>query len=364
MDMKKPTLVVDLKRVEQNIKRMVDKFKRKGVQFRPHFKTHQSRFIGEVYRQKGITKCTVSSVGMAQYFAKAGWNDITIAFPANTLEADEMNSLAEDMQLQILVDTVEKVEFFTSNISTNIGLFIEIDTGYNRSGILFDRREEIENIIRAIEAVPQFSFKGFLSHTGNTYSQLSSNDIIALFDDSRRKLVDLKNHFIENYPQIVLSMGDTPAASLAKNFEGIDEMRPGNFVFYDVMQYLLGSCSIDDIAVAVYCPVVAKYPERNQIVIYGGGVHLSKEKILWNEKDIYGLVSLPDQYGFGRILSDSYVESFSQEHGIVKMSSTEINKIQLGDILAVLPVHSCMTVDLNREMISLYGKSISKFRTY
>ena len=364
MEIKKPTLVVDLKRVEQNIKRMTEKFKHNNIQFRPHFKTHQSHFIGEMYRMQGVDKCTVSSVGMAEYFAQVGWADITIAFPANVLEADEMNALAKKVNLSILVDSVEKVKLLADDISTEISLFIEIDTGYFRSGIIFDNTIEIEKIIQTIKAVPQFSFSGFLSHTGNTYSQSSKDDVIALVEDSRIKLVNLKQQFLSEFPSLILSMGDTPAASLAVEFAGIDEMRPGNFIFYDVMQHIIGVCSIDDIAVAVYCPVVAKYPERNQIVVYGGGVHLSKEKLHWQGKDIYGLVSIPDELGFGRFLNETFVESLSQEHGIIRLPEHEFEQIHIGDILAVFPIHSCMTVDLNKEMVSLEGKQISKYRTY
>ena len=364
ISIKTPTLVVDLSKVERNIKRMADKFKQNNILFRPHFKTHQSHFIANMFRTEGINKCTVSSVGMARYFAEDGWDDITIAFPANVLEAIEMNHLAQQIQLSILVDSVEKVRILADKISARIDLFVEIDTGYFRSGILIQKLKEIKNIIQEIERVPQFSFVGFLSHTGNTYTQNSPLEIISLFDISRKKLLELKHHFLNDYPQLILSMGDTPASSLSIEFEGIDEIRPGNFVFFDSMQYLLGSCKLEDIAVVVYCPVVAKYPERNQVVIYAGGVHLSKEKTLWNGREVYGFVSIPSQNNFGQILENSYIESLSQEHGMVRIQTPALEKIKLGDIVAVYPIHSCMTVDLNKEFISLEGKCISKYRTY
>ncbi len=364
MEIKKPTLIVDLKKVERNIKRMTDKFKSSGIEFRPHFKTHQSHFIADIFRKQGVTKCTVSSVGMAKYFMEDGWDDISIAFPANMLETNEMNALAKQIKLNILVDSVEKVNVLSEKISSKIALFIEIDTGYFRSGILFDKKLEINEIINAIKKVPQFSFAGFLSHTGNTYTQSSKDNILSLFDAARIKLVELKHYYLKDYPHLILSMGDTPSASLAIKFDDIDEIRPGNFVFYDVTQHLLGSCDLNDIAVAVYCPVVAKYPERNQITVYGGAVHLSKEKAIMNGKEIYGLISLIDNQGFGNVLADSYVESLSQEHGIICMPLKVIEQLKLGDIIAIFPVHSCITVDLNREILSLDGKSISKFRTY
>ena len=67
-------------------------------------------------------------------------------------------------------------------------------------------------------------------------------------------------------------MGDTPAATLCTNFNGVDEIRPGNFVFYDLMQHSLGVCAIEDIAVKMVCPVIAKHVSRNEIVIFGGAV--------------------------------------------------------------------------------------------
>lgn len=356
--------MVDLKKVERNINRMADKFREKNIAFRPHFKTHQSNFIGEYFKKAGVDKCTVSSLGMAEYFAANGWQDICIAFPANVLEINRMNDLSKRVQLQILVDSVEKVQLLAAGISANTNLFIEIDTGYFRSGILYDAVAEIEKIMHTIEAFPQFKFVGFLSHTGNTYTQQSPSEISTLFNESRQKLIDLKKRFLPRFPNLILSMGDTPAASIVNDYSGIDEMRPGNFVFYDSMQYFLGSCTLNEIAVVVYCPVVAKYPERNQLVIYGGGVHLSKEKLTRNGKAIYGLVSKPNSTGFGELIPGSFVESLSQEHGIIYMPEAEMKQIQLGDLLAVYPVHSCMTVDLNKQMLSLEGLQIPKYRTY
>ena len=79
----KPTLLLDTQKVRRNITRMAEKVQRSGVRLRPHFKTHQSAVIDEWFRAQGITDITVSSVDMAIYFARHGWDDITIAFPVN-----------------------------------------------------------------------------------------------------------------------------------------------------------------------------------------------------------------------------------------------------------------------------------------
>jgi D-serine deaminase-like pyridoxal phosphate-dependent protein len=53
-----------------------------------------------------------------------------------------------------------------------------------------------------------------------------------------------------------------------------------------------------------------------------------------------------------------YLRSLSQEHGIVVVPPTEISKYKIGDILIVLPVHSCMTVDLMRQYLTTEGEWI------
>jgi len=82
-DITRPTLLLDEERARRNVERMAVKAGRSGVLFRPHFKTHQSAQIGGWFRERGVSKITVSSVKMAEYFAGQGWDDITIAFPAN-----------------------------------------------------------------------------------------------------------------------------------------------------------------------------------------------------------------------------------------------------------------------------------------
>ena len=57
-----PTMVLNEEVCKSNIARMAAKAKAANVVFRPHFKTHQSREIGEWFRASGVDKITVSSL--------------------------------------------------------------------------------------------------------------------------------------------------------------------------------------------------------------------------------------------------------------------------------------------------------------
>jgi D-serine deaminase-like pyridoxal phosphate-dependent protein len=344
----RPSLLIDEAKCRINIRRMADKASASGVIFRPHFKTHQSPEVAGWFRDIGIDKITVSSVGMALQFADGGWNDITVAFPVNLRELSLCNILAEKIKLNLLVDSLKAARAISEKIHHRCSVFIEVDCGYGRSGIHYENIENIRLIVRELSASSMLEFKGFLSHFGNTYHAESKAEIEYIYHNSVQHLKQLKERFIQNHPGIIISIGDTPSCSLVEDLSDADEIRPGNFVFYDLMQNMLGASSFADIAVSVACPVCGIYPERNEILIYGGAVHLSKE-YLEEDGKFYGLVVMYTEEGWSPPLPDARLVSISQEHGIIKANSQLLASLKLGDMIGILPVHSCLTANLLKE---------------
>jgi D-serine deaminase-like pyridoxal phosphate-dependent protein len=361
---KKPTAIVDEGRVRNNIKKMIHKVEKSQVKLRPHFKTHQSKEIGEWFREYGISAITVSSVDMAYYFAKEGWDDITIAIPCNLNQIDEINSLAQEISLHVLVDSVVTSQYLAENITSKVNIWIEIDINYHRSGIQFENISDIKNIVEILEKADLLNFSGILIHAGNSYSAESHRKLKQIHKDTIKKMNDVKDdleyHFRTN---VKISIGDTPTCSIADDFSGVDEIRPGNFVFYDLTQLNIEVCEESDIAIAVACPVISKSKIRNEVVIYGGAIHLSKESLIWRDNTrIYGKVSLLNQGGWDEFLPDTNVISLSQEHGVIKLSKDIINRIDVGDVLAIIPIHSCLTANLYSNLYSINGEIFTSFR--
>ncbi len=150
-----------------------------------------------------------------------------------------------------------------------------------------------------------------------------------------------------------LSYGDTPTCSVCDDFSLMDELRPGNFVFYDLMQIEIGACQYDDIALAMACPVVGIYPDRNEVVIHGGGVHFSKERATDGS---YGQVFVRDDDGQQQVVNGAILTGLSQEHGVLSGPSEWIDSLQVGSVIRVYPVHACLAVDcmLNRPQALKY----------
>jgi D-serine deaminase-like pyridoxal phosphate-dependent protein len=358
----RPTLLLDRNRAVQNLKRMKRKADSAGIRFRPHFKTHQSAEIGKWFRSAGVKSITVSSLDMALYFARHGWKDITVAFTANPLEIKAIKSLARKIKLNLLIDSGELARGIASALPAQVQVWMDVDVGYHRTGIPWDDAGQIVDVARAIRESKKLVLAGLLTHSGHTYHAKSAAEIRRLHQESLLKLRAVRKKLLEEgiHP-CAISIGDTPSCSVAESFAGADEIRPGNFIFYDLTMSHLGACRDEDIAVAVACPVVARYEAWNQVVIYGGAVHLSKE-FMMDEKGrrIYGYVAHVGENSWGAAERKAPVLSLSQEHGLIEMNDTFLQEIKVGDPLVILPVHSCLTADLYRSYLTLEGKKIER----
>ena len=134
IDIIKPTLLINKEKSIRNIEKIGNNLKDSKVDFRPHFKTHQSLEIGRWFKKYGINKITVSSVRMAKYFSKE-WDDITIAFPINILEIDDIISLQEKIKINILVDSYDVLSLLENKLRNTINIYLKVNVGYDRAGV-------------------------------------------------------------------------------------------------------------------------------------------------------------------------------------------------------------------------------------
>lgn len=365
LEIDKPAIIINLDQVKRNIQRMAHKARRQEIRFRPHFKTHQSAVIGELFRQEGVTEITVSSVDMALYFAGHGWDDITIAFPANVRQAKTINELARRIHLGLLVESSETVEALSRTLSTPIDVWIEIDDGSHRTGVAWDQPDEVLRVIKTAQGNGLIRVKGLLTHAGRIYHADSPADIMKIYSETVERMNVLRQTLSEQGYILELSVGDTPGCTLAADLGQVDEIRPGNFIFYDAQQMALGVCSAGDIAAVVACPVVAKYPERGEVAIYGGAVHFSKDTVENDDKVVFGLAATmnnqerePSDPTWLSIVPGGYLTRLSQEHGIVQLPRSVIHDITTGDLLYIIPAHVCLTVSSLGEYYSTRGEFI------
>jgi D-serine deaminase-like pyridoxal phosphate-dependent protein len=362
-----PTLLLDPHRCKANIRKMTQKAVAHGFQLRPHFKTHQSHIVGSWFRDEGIDKITVSSAGMASFFEMNGWGDITIAFPVNIRQIKELKELSQKVKLGLVVVDPDTVDVLGKQVPNEIYIWVKIDVGTHRTGIRPEDTGIIDAMMERIKSHPQLHFSGFLGHAGHSYQSRSAGEVERVHLNSVDMMNEIRKRYLNSFPDLKISLGDTPAASMISHFGRIDEFRPGNFVFYDLQQEELGSCTLDEIAVAMACPVVAVHPERLQWIIYGGGIHFAKDFLtLKDGRKCFGRWVKPE--GNSWITSETipgpFLLSLSQEHGVVQCTPQTFHLRKPGDLTLWLPVHSCMTADAMGGYLATDGARIDHYREH
>ncbi len=356
------TLWLDAAKAKANIRFMAEKAAKHGLRLRPHLKTPQSIDVARWYREVGVTGVTVSSIAMAEYFASDGWNDITLAMPLNVRELPRILALASRIRLNLVVDSEAAVEALngvgrSDTLVRPSNIFIKIDAGYHRTGIPAENLDQIENLVNNIRNSPALEFAGFLTHAGHSYSCRSHSDIRALHEEQLRQLQPL-NRFGG-----IVSIGDTPTCTVADDFSGIGEIRPGNFIYYDMKMVQISACSPDRISVCMVAPVISIHPDRNEVILHGGSVHFSKDSMTQADGSVsFGQVVRLTENGWADVVDGAFLRSLCQEHGFVTGPPDFIRSLKIGDLVGVLPVHSCLTADCMGEVNTLEGNRLLMMR--
>ncbi|WP_075591198.1 alanine racemase [Labilibacter marinus] len=358
-----PILLLNPAICKANIQRMAARVKLWKGDFRPHFKTHQSAEVSEWLREAGVERITVSSLKMAEYFAQHGWSDITVALSVTKLQAQVIDQLASNINLNIVVEDMESIHALEGCLNNPVGVFIKADTGYHRTGVDADDLVLMKKLLTPLQEAKKLIFMGFLTHAGNTYYARNQQQLDDIVKPALEKTLALKTFLKDHFPLMQLSWGDTPSCSMYNDFYGLDEYRPGNFVFYDYTQTQIGSCTLKDVAVCMAAPVIATHPERNEIVLHAGAVHLSKDNIKLSDGTIsFGKVVKLSGLTWNIEEEIGEIKSLSQEHGIVSVNNNILQHIKPGDVVGIIPVHSCLTANLMKQFLSTDGNLIEMMK--
>jgi len=338
-----PTFLIDKNQVIENVRGMAAKAQFSNAVLRPHFKTHQSAMVAGWMREEGVSHCAVSSPRMAKYFADAGWMDILIALPAQPGAIAVYNELATTVRLGVVGDSSALVEALCHGLTQQVDFWIEVDAGYGRTGVRWDNHDRLREMIDLLEKSKVLNLRGLIVHAGDSYDCRGKAEILAFYSQVKERVLEAEK-FAEQYVDRALdvSFGDTPCCSVVEDLSEWDEIRAGNFVYYDLTQAQIGSCDLSQISVAVACPVIGVYPEK--LIVHGGGVHFSKDMISYDGQNYFGQVVERKEGGWQPIEGLRLLK-ISQEHGTVVGDAEELAKYKLGDVLHVLPVHSCHTAD-------------------
>ena len=344
-----PSLLLDQPRFERNLARMRDHLAPFGVSFRPHLKTAKSIDAARRAVSQPDGPGMVSTLEEAEYFAGHGIRDLTYGVGIAPRKLDRVARIRRQhgADLAILLDSLEQADAVAAWCAAEahpLPVLIEVDADGHRAGV---KPEDAETLVAIGRRLQQggAELRGVLTHAGGSYALSRPADLQAAAAAERLAAVSgAETLRAAGLPCPVVSIGSTPTALFATDLRGVTEVRAGVYMFGDLVQAGIGSCTVDDIAVSVLASVIGHQRAKGWTLIDAGWMALSRDRGTSGQQldQGYGLVC----DAAGRPYPDLLVTEANQEHGIVALrpgSAGTAPDLPLGTLLRILPNHACAT---------------------
>jgi D-serine deaminase-like pyridoxal phosphate-dependent protein len=350
-DLDTPATLIDLDRLEKNIREWQAHADKCGVRFRSHIKTHKIPEIARMQIAAGARGIVCAKVSEAEPFAAAGIEDICIAYPVfGEMKWQRIAELAtRTRSVTVNCDCEEAARGLSkaaANVGVTINLQIDIDSGLHRGGIPCEDQAAVERLATAIGSLPGLRLAGITTYRSSGFPGAPNAKDAGHAEG--RLLVDVANRLRASGIEVSeVTAGSTPTGKWVAEVAGVTEVRAGNYVFNDLMQLDHGVAREDQLALSVLCTVASK-SRGGRLTIDGGTKTFSG--------DAGGV-------GTGRTAPAAiaravdrriFVERLNEEHG---MARTE-EDVKLGEKIRFFPYHACTCANLNDEIIGFRGERV------
>jgi D-serine deaminase-like pyridoxal phosphate-dependent protein len=346
-EMTTPSLLVDLPTLEANIQAMTRRTADRGLELWPHAKTHKCAEIARLQLAHGATGITVATVAEAEFFAAAGVPRLLLSYPpVGRWRVDRLVALARHVDLTVTVDDAATLATFDRGCErAGVGAHFlwEIDSGLGRCGTA-PGAITAQRVAEVVPRLTNLRFAGLLTFGGHVYRSTRPSEIEAIAADELQALrTTARELATRGLEAEVLSFGSTPAAHHLPQADlaGL-QIRPGNYVFYDVSQIALEVTTAASCALTVLARVVS-HPGPDHLVLDCGSKALSTDR-------------MSDRVdGFGIVVDhpELRIERLFEEHAIVAVRGH--SDLQLGDLVRVIPNHACATLNLHAQIQAVAG---------
>jgi D-serine deaminase-like pyridoxal phosphate-dependent protein len=336
-----PYVLIDGPKMERNVRKMAGVALENGVALRPHVKTHKIPGIAREQLEAGASGITVAKVSEAEVMADGGIEDIFIAYPlVNEAKIRQAVRLGERVRLVVGVDSLEGARRLSAAAEDRaLEVRLEVDTGLRRTGVLYD---EAVGLAGEIEAMDNLDLTGIYTYRGAVLGGSKTLELEQAGLEEGQLMVSLADMLRERGIRVdEVSVGSTPTAEYVAKVDGVTEIRPGTYVFYDRMQARLDACSLDECAAVVVCTVISR-PAPDLAIIDGGSKTFAT--------DVGPGAEPLNLEGYGHVVGypGAVLERLTEEHGM--LSVDEDCDLEVGDTLQVIPNHICSTVNLHDEV--------------
>lgn len=341
-----PVPVVDLDRLAFNLDRMAAYATLHGLRLRPHVKTHKSPRIAAEQLRLGAVGVTCATLREAEVMADV-CEDILVAYPpVGAARLERLARMPGHVQLAVAADDAHALDALS--VAARLGhrtidVMVEADLGMHRVGVTSPAKAVA--MAGQIERSSSLRFAGLQFYPGHIRAHVNDQDA-ALVQLGRDVGMYIEALTDAGLPPRIVSGGSTPAAWRMHEVPGVNEVRPGTYVYNDRTTAQIGACDWEDCALTVLATVVS-VSVKGQCVVDAGTKALGREPLR------------ADGDGYGALLDhpDVIVTRMSEEHGVLDLSKTSWRP-RLGDQVRIVPNHVCIVVHLFDEIFGVRGHAV------
>lgn len=382
-------------------------------------------------------------MGEAQFFAQHGFTDILYASPIVPSKLQRIQKILNGefagvnvsvgsasissthspspkslgVQIAVLIDSKfgldtihQKVKEMKENrdgqaTQAPIKLWLDVDGGYHRTGFNYEVDSEVGTLLSEItEAMKEsgawwrgesathagnhfVSLQGIYYHGGNSYGAKTIAEI--------EKYAEVEREAVKGFDELckkkglnipTLAVGSTPTCSRPPpSLTPINEIHPGNYIFYDSWQALIGSCDWSSNASFVLAQVVSVYRSPDRAAFDAGALGLSKDLGPSHIRDHLFLKqsgssqqetpspstaspsnNAPAEFGLIESLESSlYISRITQEMGIIEVRKHLVSDapdapkahllLKPSQRIRIIPNHSCLSAACYPSLYIVHG---------
>ncbi|WP_298535303.1 D-TA family PLP-dependent enzyme [uncultured Algibacter sp.] len=331
-----PSIVLYKDRLEYNLNKMISMVKGNTALLMPHVKTHKMPEVIKIMVGLGIKKFKASTIAEAEIAASSGAECVLIAHQLVGPKIKRFCTLSKcfpQTSFFTIIDTIvslEKLNSIAKASELNVGFYIDINSGMNRSGIMLG--SDLDNVIKEIPKYDSLSFNGFHIYDGHLRDRDFENRNSKI-ESELKPIKTLFETLKKQYFSINLICGGTPSFTSHLLSEH-RILSPGTCVLWD-WGYSEKLVEQEFKYAALLVSRVISKPKEGIVTIDLGHKSVSSENPI-HQRIIF------------LNLDNSQLISQSEEHGVLKVKGWE--HINIGDIIYGLPYHICPTINLHDEV--------------
>jgi len=173
-------------------------------------------------------------------------------------------------------------------------------------------------------------------------------------DQALEKLAQLLESILRDLRQAgfnprIVSGGSTPTLFHSHRLPGLNEVRPGTYIFNDRNTVLCGACRFDECAASILVTVVST-AKQGQMIIDGGSKTFSSDR-----------PAGAGEVSFGHVVEapEAVFTKMNEEHGFVDVRRAG-REFTLGDRVRVIPNHICVAMNLHESVYGIRGDTVEQ----